>query len=75
MNSAWEITRQRSTYHFDNFKIDPTQDRIIRLGNILPFWQTDLATIIELAKPKTWRTRGQGADRPAEEYNQEVRYP
>jgi len=71
MNGSWEITRQRSTYHFDNFRVDPDQDRITHLGNILPFWQTELDTIKELAQPKTWRTRGKGADRPAEEYDQE----
>jgi hypothetical protein len=71
MNSAWELTRQRSNYHFDNFRVDPDQDRVISLGNILPFWQEELATIVALAKPKTWRTRGQGSDRPAEEYDQE----
>jgi len=71
MNSSWEITRQRSTYHFDPFRFDPDQDKITVLGNISPFWQTELDNIIELAQPKTWRTRGKGADRPAEEYDQE----
>jgi hypothetical protein len=69
--SAWESTRQRSRYHFDNFRMDPQQDRVIRLGSIQPFWLDDLASIVQLAEPKTWRTRGQGADRPAEEYDQE----
>ena len=71
MNGSWELTQQRSTYHFDNFKVDPAQDKITALGNILPFWQEELATIIKLAQPRTWRTRGKGADRPAEEYDQE----
>lgn len=70
-NSAWELTKQRSNYHFDNFKFDPNQDRVIVLGNIEPFWLDALPEIIKLAQPKTWRTRGQGADRPAEEYDQE----
>lgn len=70
-SSAWELTKQRSGYHFDNFKFDPDQDKVTTLGNIDPFWKEELATIIELAKPKTWRTRGIGADRPAEEYDQE----
>ena len=70
-SSAWELTKQRSGYHFDNFKFDPDQDKVTTLGNIDPFWKEELATIIELARPKTWRTRGQGADRPAEEYEQE----
>lgn len=71
MNSAWEITRQRSNYHFDNFRFDPDQDKVTFLGNVLPFWQDELDKVIRSAKPKTWRTRGQGADRPAEEYDQE----
>ena len=69
--SSWDLTKQRSAYHFDNFRIDPDQDKIISLGNISPFWQDELATVLELAQPKTWRTRGKGADRPGEEYNQE----
>jgi hypothetical protein len=71
MNSNWEITRQRSTYHFDNFRFDQDVDKITFLGNIHPFWHDEFDTIIELAKPKTWRTRGQGADRASEEYDQE----
>jgi hypothetical protein len=71
MNSAWEISRQRSNYHFDNFRFDPDQDKATFLGNIDPFWKEQLATIAELAQPKTWRTRGKGADRPKEEYDQE----
>jgi hypothetical protein len=69
--SSWELTRQRSTYHFDNFKFDPDMDKVTTLGNIDPFWQEELASVVELARPKTWRTRGQGADRPGEEYDQE----
>ena len=69
--SAWELTRQRSNYHFDNFKLDPDQDKITLLGNIDPFWLNEIDNMIKLAKPKTWRTRGQGADRPAEEYDLE----
>ena len=69
--SAWELTKQRSNYHFDNFRVDPDIDKITFLGNISPFWQAELDEVIELAKPKTWRTRGQGADRPSEEYDQE----
>lgn len=71
MNSSWETTRQRSTYHFDPFRFDPDMDKITFLGNIHPFWHNEFDTIIDLAKPKTWRTRGQGADRAGEEYDQE----
>jgi hypothetical protein len=69
--SSWALTKQRSNYHFDNFKFDPDQDRITFLGNISPFWTNELEAIKALAQPKTWRTRGQGADRPSEEYDQE----
>lgn len=69
--SAWELTKQRSNYHFDNFRLDPEVDTVTYLGNIEPFWSEELDNIIKSAKPKTWRTRGQGADRPAEEYDQE----
>ena len=70
--SSWELTKQHSGYHFDNFKFDPDQDRVTTLGNIDPFWKEELDTIIELAKPKTWRTRGkEGNERPGEEYDQE----
>ena len=71
MNSAWELTKQRSNYHFDNFRFDPDQDRVTFLGNIDPFWKEELATIPDLVQPKTWRTRGKGADRTAAEYDQE----
>jgi hypothetical protein len=71
MKGSWEITKQRSTYHFDNTKFDPDQDKVTHLGNINPFWLQELETIKELAKPKTWRTRGKGLDRPANEYNEE----
>jgi hypothetical protein len=71
MNSAWETTKQRSKYHFDNFRFDPEQDKVTFLGNINPFWQSEIDSIKELAKPKTWRTRGNGLDRPLEEYDQE----
>ena len=39
MNSSWELTKQRSTYHFDNFRLDPDVDKVTFLGNILPFWK------------------------------------
>lgn len=70
-SSSWELTKQRSNYHFDNFRFDPDQDRVTFLGNIVPFWREELDSIIKLAMPKTWRTRGQGADRASEEYDQE----
>lgn len=71
MNSSWELTKQRSTYHFDNFRLDPDVDKVTFLGNILPFWSSELDEIMKLAQPKTWRNRGQGADRDSKEYDQE----
>ena len=71
MSSSWEITKQRSNYHFDNTRFDPEQDKVTYLGNIEPFWLAEIDAIKELARPKTWRTRGKGSDRPSEEYDQE----
>lgn len=69
--SSWELTKQRSNYHFDNFRFDPDQDKVTFLGNISPFWSAELDNIMKTAMPKTWRNRGQGADRASEEYDQE----
>lgn len=66
--SSWELTKPRSKYHFDNFKIDPEQDRVIRLGHITADWSSELKKIIDTAQPATWRTRGAvGKVRPEEE--------
>jgi hypothetical protein len=68
MNSAWDITKKRSKYHFDHTKFDPTQDRVIQLGFIPPCWVTELADIVENSQAATWRTRGAvGKSRPEEE--------
>jgi len=66
--SSWDLTKPRSKYHFDNFKIDPEQDRVIRLGHITADWSSELKKIIDTAQPATWRTRGAvGKVRPEEE--------
>jgi hypothetical protein len=67
--SAWETTKGKSKYHFDNATIDPKYDTVNYLGNILPFWQNDLKNIIETARAATWRTRGKDftKGRPEEE--------
>ena len=66
--SSWDLTKPRSKYHFDNFKIDPEQDRVIRLGHITADWSSELKKIIDTAQPATWRTRGAvGKARPEEE--------
>ena len=66
--SSWDLTKPRSKYHFYNFKIDPEQDRVIRLGHITADWSSELKKIIDTAEPATWRTRGAvGKARPEEE--------
>ena len=72
--SNWEITKQRSQYHFDNNKMDPRWDTVQHLGHIEPCWHTELSTAIAAAIPVTWRTRGRDNDplkRANEEYDQE----
>jgi len=72
--SNWEITKQRSKYHFDPTIIDPRWDAVHTLGTIVPNWASELANVIENAKPVTWRTRGKPNDslvRASEEYDQE----
>ena len=74
MKSNWEITRQRSQYHFDNGQIDPRWDTVHHLGRIQPDWSEQLSAAISAAYPVTWRTRGRDSDplkRTSEEYDQE----
>jgi hypothetical protein len=69
MKSAWEFTKERSKYHFDNQLIDPKYDTVNVLGNIAPTWQAELADIISQSRAATWRTRGKDftKGRPEEE--------
>ena len=68
MISSWEESKKNSKYHFDNFKNDPEQDKVIKLGKIVADFKPELADIIKNAKPATWRTRGKvGKARPEEE--------
>jgi hypothetical protein len=68
MVSNWEISKQKSKYHFDNFKNDPQVDKVEKLGHIIADFKPEVAEIIKNAKPATWRTRGQaGKSRPEEE--------
>jgi hypothetical protein len=68
MLSNWEETKKRSKYHFDNFKLDPQQDKVTSLGKIVSDFKPELTDIIKNAKPATWRTRGKvGKSRPEEE--------
>lgn len=74
MKSSWEITKERSQYHFDTTQLDPRWDTVIPVGWIKPTWHNDLQTVIETSRPVTWRTRGRDSDplkRGIEEYDQE----
>ena len=68
MLSSWEQSKEKSKYHFDNFKNDPQIDKVEKLGHIVADFKPEVAEIIKNAKPATWRTRGQeGKTRPEEE--------
>jgi len=74
MKSNWEISRARSTYHFESKRQDQPADVMAYLGNIEPTWQTDLTDIITNAKPATWATRGykgEGIEAPPDELERE----
>ena len=74
MNSNWELTKQRSQYHFDTERWNPKWDRVERLGHIIPNWDQELAAAIETSQPVTWRTRGRPGDtkvRSSEEHDRE----
>lgn len=58
MKSNWQESRAKSTYHFDNKRVDPAQDRVIVLGHIEPTWLEDVESIVAGAAPVTWATRG-----------------
>ena len=68
MLSSWEQSKEKSKYHFDNFKNDTQVDKVEKLGHIIADFKPEVAEIIKNAKPATWRTRGQeGKTRPEEE--------
>ena len=74
MMSNWELTKQRSQYHFDTEQWDPKWDGVEHLGHITPCWHTELAKAIDQANPVTWRTRGKPNDtkiRSSEEHDRE----
>lgn len=74
MKSAWEITKQRSQYHFDTSIIDPRWDATIKVGHIVPTWADELQQVIDQSYPVSWRTRGRVNDpliRMDNEYDQE----
>jgi len=71
--SAWEMTKEKSRYHFDNNKIDPAFDSVTNLGNFVPCWQEEIQDIITQSRDATWRTRGKDftKGRPASELDAE----
>ena len=68
MISSWEQSKQKSKYHFDNFKNDTQVDKVISLGKITADYSEDVKHAVETSKPVTWRTRGKvGKTRPESE--------
>jgi hypothetical protein len=56
MKSSWDTTKERSKYHFNNFKNDPEFDKVTKLGKIKADYSNDVAVAIKSAKPATWST-------------------
>lgn len=76
MKSNWDLAKNRSDYHFDNFKIDHESDVLERLGYLEPSaeWKKAVAEIVENARPATWETRGykgEGLIQPREDLSSE----
>jgi hypothetical protein len=74
MKSNWEISRARSTYHFDPTQKDLPETVMTYLGHIEPTWSADLTDIIDNARPATWATRGykgEGIEAPPEDLARE----
>lgn len=72
--SAWEITKERSQYHFDTSIMDPRWDTVTLVKQFANTWQSELQAAVDASKPVTWRTRGKPNDslqRKSEEYDQE----
>lgn len=57
MLSSWELTKQKSNYHFKNNLLDHTVDKVIYVGKLKFDIQNDIENIIKNSKPATWRTR------------------
>jgi hypothetical protein len=74
MKSNWEISKAKSSYHFDPTRHDRPESVMTYLGHIEPTWLGDLTDIIINAKPATWATRGykgEGIEAPPEELERE----
>lgn len=58
MKSSYDLTKEKSNYHFRNDRIDPRYDTVVYLGKIKGDWSKELESIIDNAKPATWENRG-----------------
>jgi hypothetical protein len=74
MKSNWEISKSKSTYHFDPARTDHPDSVVTYLGHIEPTWLADLTHIVDTARPATWATRGykgEGIEAPPGELEKE----
>jgi len=74
MKSNWEVTRERSQYHFDTTVMDSRWDTVIPVRKFANTWAQELQMAIDASHPVTWRTRGRENDplkRNSQEYDQE----
>jgi hypothetical protein len=74
MKSNWEISKSKSTYHFDPRRTDRPETVVAYLGRIEPTWAHDLKDIVDNARPATWATRGykgEGQEAPPDELERE----
>lgn len=56
MKSSWEVTKEKSKYHFNPEIMDDRWDTIIPLGRFDFDWKDDLKTVTDTATPSTWET-------------------
>jgi len=56
--SSWDKLAEKSEYHFDNDRIDPRFDTVIKLGKFEPNWDEEVKQIVADSKPANWETRG-----------------
>lgn len=55
--SNWEIQKAKSSYHFDNNKMDPRYDCVHELGRFNGDFSDEVKQVLETAHPVSWRTR------------------
>jgi hypothetical protein len=74
MKSNLQTLKEKSTYHFDAWRVDPPESVMTYLGHIESTWEHDLKDIVDNARPATWATRGykgEGIEAPPEELAKE----